>query len=128
MMNKSFAISVSAMMLFFSSGLLLAQSTMDITKVKDLAWMPCDPNAPDGVCQLTIIRGDPAKEASNQMIVLIMIKGAPTLGAEGGQEQETIPGVGDYVQIPPKRLPWGDQCTFYRCVEGPNTFYLREKK
>ena len=126
-MNKFFAISVSAMMLFFSSDWLLAQSGMDITKVKDLAWMPCDPNAPDGVCQLTIIRGDPAKEASNHMIVLIMIKGTPTIGAEGGQEQEAMP-VGDYVHIPPKRVPCGDQCTFYRCVEGPNTFYLKEKK
>ena len=126
-MNKFFALSVSAIMLFFSSDWLLAQSGMDITKLKDLAWMPCDPNTPDGVCQLTIIRGDSAKEASNHMIVLIMIKGTPTIGAEGGQEQEAMP-VGDYVHIPTKRVPWGDQCTFYRCVEGPNTFYLWEKK
>jgi len=128
MMNNLFAQSLSAIVLFFLSGLLLAQPDMDTVRMRDLSWMPCDPNASDGACQLAIIRGTPAKDADNSTIVLIRIRETTGGGADRGQEQEAMPGVAEYVYIPPKRLFSPGQCMFYGCVEGPNIYYLREKK
>ena len=127
-MNKLFSISISTMALFLSSGLLLAQPDIDTVRIRDLTWLPCDPNASDGACQLAIIRGTPGKDANDGMVVLIMIKGTAAIDADRGQEQESMPGSGEYVYIPPKRSLWSGQCIFYGCVEGPSMYYLREKK
>jgi hypothetical protein len=112
MMNKLFSTSISTMALFLSSGLLLAQPDIDTVRIRDLTWLPCDPNASDGACQLAIIRGTPGKDANDGMVVLIMIKGTAAIGAERGQEHSLWPG----------------QCFYYGCVEGPSMYYLREKK
>ena len=127
-MNKLFSISISTMALFLSSGLLLAQPDIDTVRIRDLTWLPCDPNASDGACQLAIIRGTPEKEANDGMVVLIMIKGTAAIDADRGQEQESMPGSGEYVYIPPKRSLWPGQCIYYGSVEGPSMYYLREKK
>ena len=127
-MNKLFATFVSAMVLFLSSGLLLAQPDMDTSRIKDLTWMPCYPHASDGACQVAIIRGTPAEGADNGTVVLIMIKGTAGIDAGRGQEQEAMPGIGEYVYIPPKRTFWSGQCIFYGCVEGPSMYYLKQRK
>ena len=127
-MNKLFSTSISTMALFFSSGLLLAQPDMDISRIKDLTWMPCDPNASDRACRLAMIRGTPGKDANDGMVVLIMIKGTAAINADRGQEQESMPGSSEYVYIPPKHSLWPGQCIYYGCVEGPSMYYLREKK
>ena len=127
-MNTLFSTSISTIVLFLSSGLLLAQPDIDAVRIRDLTWMPCDPNASDGACQLAIIRGTPGKDASDGMVVLIMIKGIAAIDADRGQEQESMPGSGEYVYIPPKRSLWPSQCISYGCVEGPSMYYLRETK
>ena len=119
-MNKLFSTSISTMVLFLSSGLLLAQPDIDAVRIKDLTWMPCDPNVSEGACQLAVIRGTSG--------ILIMLKETAAMNADRGQEQEGMAGVGEYVHIPPKRLLWPGQCFYYGCVEGPSMYYLREKK
>src|SRR3954471_20146167 len=127
-MNKLFSASISTMALFLSSGLLLAQPDIDTVRISDLTWMPCHPNASDKACQLAAIRGTPGKDASDGMVVLIMIKGPAAIDADRGQEQESIPGSDEYVYIPAKRSFWPGQCIYYGCVEGPSMYYLREKQ
>src|SRR6476620_10057074 len=127
-MNTLLSTSISTMGLFISSGLLLAQPDIDAIRIRDLTWMPCDPNASDGACQLAVIRGTPGKDASNGMVVLIMIKRTAAIDADRGPEQESMPGSGEYVYIPPKRSLWPSQCISYGCVEGPSMYYLRETK
>ena len=127
-MNKLFSTSISTMALFLSSGLLLAQPDIDTVRIRDLTWMPCNPTPSDGACQLAIIRGTPGKDANDGMLVLIMIKRTAARDADRAQEQESMPGSGEYVYLPPKRSLWPGQCIFYGCVEGPSMYYLREKK
>ena len=127
-MNKLFSASISTMALFLSPGLLLAQPDIDTVRIRDLTWMPCDPNASDSACQLAVIRGTPGKEANDGKVVLIMIKGTAAIDADRGQEQELMLGSDQYLYIPPKRSLWTGQCIFYGCVEGPSMYYLREKK
>ena len=127
-MNKLFSASISTMALFLSSGLLLAQPDIDTVRIRDLTWMPCDPNASDKACQLAVIPGTPGKEANDGKVVLIMIKGTAAIDADRGQEQGSMLGSDEYVYIPPKRSFWPGQCIFYGCVEGPSMYYLKEKK
>ena len=127
-MNKLFSASISTMALFLSSGLLLAQPDIDTVRIRDLTWMPCDPNASDSACQLAVIRGTSGKAGSDGKVVLIMIKGTAAIDADRGQEQESILGSDEYVYIPPKRSLWPGQCIYYGCVEGPSMYYLKEKK
>ena len=100
-MNKLFSASISTMALFLSPGLLLAQPDIDTVRIRDLTWMPCDPNASDRACQLAVIHGTTGKDTSDGKVVLIMIKGTAAIDADRGQEQEPMPGSGDYVYIPP---------------------------
>ena len=127
-MNKLFSASILTIALFLSPGLLLAQPDIDTVRIRDLTWMPCDPNASDSACQLAVIRGTPGKDANDGKVVLIMIEGTAAIDADRGQEQESMPGSGEYVYIPPKRSLWPSQCISYGCVEGPSTYYLRETK
>ena len=127
-MNKLFSASISTMALFLSSGLLLAQPDIDDVRIKELTWMPCDPDASDKVCQLAVIRGTSGKGANDGKVVLIMIKGTAAINADRGQEQESMHTSDQYVHIPPKRSFWPGQCIFYGCVEGPSMYYFREKK
>ena len=127
-MNKLFSASIFTIALFLSPGLLLAQPDIDTVRIRDLTWMPCDPNASDKACQLAVIPGSPGKDANDGKVVLIMIKGTAAIDADRGQEPESMPGSGDYVYIPPKRPLWPGQCIYYGCVEGPSMYYLREKK
>ena len=127
-MNKLFSASILTIALFLSSGLLLAQPDIDTVRIRDLTWMPCDPNASDKACQLAVIRGTSGKDASDGKVVLIMIKGTAAIDADRGQEQESMPGSGEYVYIPPKRSLWKGQCIYYGCVEGPSMYYLKEEK
>ena len=127
-MNKLFSASISTMALFLSPGLLLAQPDIDTVRIRDLTWMPCDPNASDRACQLAVIHGTTGKDTSDGKVVLIMIKGTAAIDADRGQEQGSMLGSDEYVYIPPKRSLWPGQCIFYGCVEGPSMYYLREKK
>jgi len=127
-MNKLFSVSIFTIALFLSPGLLLAQPDIDTVRIRDLTWMPCDPNASDRACQLAVIRGTPGKDANDGQVVLIMVKGTAAIDADRGQEQELMLGSDQYVYIPPKRSLWTGQCIFYGCVEGPSMYYLREKK
>ena len=127
-MNKLFSASISTMALFLSPGLLLAQPDIDTVRIRDLTWMPCDPNASDRACQLAVIHGTTGKDTSDGKVVLIMIKGTAAIDADRGQEQELMLGSDQYVYIPPKRSLWTGQCIFYGCVEGPSMYYLKEKK
>ena len=127
-MNKLFSASIFTIALLLSPGLLLAQPDIDTVRIRDLTWMPCDPNASDKACQLAVISGTPGKEANDGKVVLIMIKGTAAIDADRGQEQELMLGSDQYVYIPPKRSLWTGQCIFYGCVEGPSMYYLREKK
>ena len=127
-MNKLFSASISTMALFLSPGLLLAQPDIDTVRIRDLTWMPCDPNASDRACQLAVIRGTPGKDASDGTVVMIMIKETAPIDADRGQEQGSMLGSDEYVYIPPKRSFWPGQCIFYGCVEGPSMYYLKEKK
>ena len=65
-MNKLFSASILTIALFLSSGLLLAQPDIDTVRIRDLTWMPCDPNASDRACQLAVIRGTSGKDAKRR--------------------------------------------------------------
>ena len=56
---------------------------------------------------------------------LVMTKGTLKIAAEGGQEQDTILKVGDYLFIPARRVHWGscpEECVFYLYVDGPDSY------
>ena len=127
-MNKLFSASIFTIALLLSPGLLLAQPDIDTVRIRDLTWMPCDPNASDKACQLAVIPGSPGKDANDGKVVLIMIKGTAAIDADRGQEQGSMLGSDEYVYIPPKRSLWTGQCIFYGCVEGPSMYYLKEEK
>jgi len=107
---------------------------MDAVPIDKIKWAPCDPSAaqPD-TCQLAYFRGDPAKEPNYKILKakagfvfpphwhtsnehLVMTRGTIKIAAEGGQEQDSILKVGDYLFIPARRVHWGscpEECAFY---------------
>ena len=127
-----------------ASGAAFAQGQMQIVPIGKINWVPCDPNAaqPDA-CQLAYFRGDPAKEPNYKMVKakagfvfpphwhksdehLVMTKGTIKIAAEGGQEQDILLKVGDYLHIPARRVHWGscpDECIFYLYVDGPDSYF-----
>jgi len=125
------------------SGAAFAQGQMQIVPIGKMDWAACDPNAaqPDA-CQFAYFRGDPTKEPSYRMIRakagfsfpphwhisdehLVMTKGTLKIAAEGGQEQDSILKVGDYLFIPARRVHWGscpEECVFYLNVNGTDSY------
>ena len=126
-----------------ASSAAFAQGQMQIVPIGAVKWSPCDPSAaqPDA-CQFAFFRGDPAKEPNYRMLKakagfsfpphwhssnehLVMTKGTLKIAAEGGQEQDIILKVGDYLFIPARRVHWGscpEECVFYLYVDGPDSY------
>ena len=144
MQRKSILVIISAMICLVGATTVSAQGTMEIVGIDTIKWMPCDPNADDpSACQLAYFRGDPGKEPNHKMVKakggfkfpahwhtgnenLVITKGLVTIAAEGGQEQETLLTVGDYLRIPARRVHWGScpvECIFYLYVDGPDSYY-----
>ena len=141
-MRTRMAVTFAAVALL-ASGAAFAQGQMQIVPIGKINWVPCDPNAaqPDA-CQLAYFRGDPAKEPNYKMVKakagfvfpphwhksdehLVMTKGTIKIAAEGGQEQDILLKVGDYLHIPARRVHWGscpDECIFYLYVDGPDSY------
>ncbi len=144
MYKKLFLFVISAALGVAAAKPVFAQDSMQIVPIARINWAPCDPNAQDpSVCQLAYFRGDPAKEPNHKMIKakggfkfpphwhtgnenLVVTMGTITIAAEGGQEQESLLKVGDYLHIPARRVHWGscpEDCIFYLYVDGPDSYY-----
>ena len=123
---------------------VFAQDALQIVPIARINWSPCDPNAQDpSVCQFAYFRGDPASEPNHKMVKakggvefpphwhtgnenIVVTQGIVAIAAEGGQEQESVLTVGDYLRIPARRVHWGscpEDCVFYLFVDGPDSYY-----
>ncbi len=120
-----------------------AQGQMEVMRLKDVKWAPCDPKAPPSdPCQINYFRGNPEKEENYSMIEvkkggsfpphwhlhdehIVVTKGTFVVAAEGGQEKDIILKPGDYIYIPARNVHWArcpEGCTFYLNVVGPDSY------
>jgi len=120
-----------------------AQDAMQIIPMKAIPWQPCDPGAADpSACQLAYINGDPTKERNHKYVkakagfvlgphwhtaneYIVITRGVVHIAAEGGQERDVILNVGDYLQVPARRVHWAScpvECIFYLYADGPDSY------
>jgi quercetin dioxygenase-like cupin family protein len=125
----------------FLSGATWAADVAIVLNQPDVKWAACGKDPPWNVCQRFVVRGDPAKEASDNMLrfpkgfalpkhwhdnaeQVVVTAGSMVISFEGGRE-ETV-RAGGFMYIPPKLAHWGtcpDGCTFFLGIVGPDSFY-----
>lgn len=127
--------------LAYLPGVTWAADDAVVANPADIKWAACGKDPPWNVCQRFVVRGDPAKEASDNMLrfpkgfvfprhwhdnaeQVVITSGSMVIVFEGGRE-ETV-RAGGFLYIPPKLPHWGrcpDGCTFFLGVVGPDSFY-----
>jgi quercetin dioxygenase-like cupin family protein len=125
---------------FLSAGSWAADEAI-VANQSDIKWAACGEDPPWNACQRFVVRGDPAKEASDNMLrfpkgfvfprhwhdnaeQVVVTAGSMVIAFEGGRE-ETV-RAGGFMYIPAKLPHWGkcpDGCTFFLGIVGPDSFY-----
>ena len=122
---------------------VFAEGKLQLTKMSDIKWAPCDPKAPQpDPCQINYFRGNPEKEENYAFIKIpkghtfpphwhtqneniIVTQGTLIIGGEKDSKGTPV-RAGEYGFVPAKWIHWAtcaDQdCVFYLNNEAADSY------